>query len=232
MAKDAENKAPLPPYIPFRTFEGFVKKLHETTVPDQIDKSLFRTYSGSMGRQITAALKYLGLVDGSGNTGEELRGLVKAVGTPAWQEQLSRILFDAYQSIVGELNLETTTTHAVEQKFKSAGTDGQMTAKCVGFFIAAMRSAGKTLSPHITNKPRKARADKGKGRTKKVETGADEMSQAELPIQPAGSVVKFQFPIPEKGTATIFVPSTLEQSDWEMVNVMMGAYVARLSKKN
>ena len=232
MAKDTESKAPLPPYIPFRTFQGFAKKLSETTVPDQIDKSLFRTYSGSMGRQITAALKFLGLVDSSANTNDQLRGLVKAVETPAWQEQLSSILFDAYQPIVGDLNLETTTTHALEQKFRAAGADGQMTQKCVGFFVAAMRSAGKTLSPHITNKPRKARTDKGKGRAKKTENDAEEMNgHTELPAQPTGSVVKFVIPVPEKGTATIFIPSSLEKADWEMIDVMMTAYIGRLSNR-
>ncbi len=230
MAEKDNNKAPLPPYIPFRTFQNFMRKLNETTVPDQVDKSLYRTYSGSVGRQITAALKYLGLVDSAGRTKDELKALVTAVDTPAWQQQLSSILHDSYQLILGDLNLETTTPHALDQKFKAAGCDGQVLQKCVTFFVAAQRSAGKSLSPHITNKPRKARSDKNKVRAKKAEEGSDEMTVGEL-RQPTGAIVKFMFPVPDKGTAHIYVPSTLEKADWEMINTMMTAYIGRLAKK-
>lgn len=232
MATKDDSKSPLPPYIPFRTFHGFLQKLHDTTVPDQIDKSLFKTYSGSVGRQMTAALKYLGLVDVNGNTNDRLRGLVAAVGTSEWQQILTDVIYDSYHPMLGDINLDTTTSHGLAQKFKAAGADGQMLQKCVGFFVAANRNAGVSLSPHITDKTRKARTDKGKTRAKKAENGFEENSQQDVAFQPSGSVAKFMFPIPEKGTATIFVPSTLETSDWEMINEMMTAYVKRLGRKS
>jgi len=62
------DRQPLPPYVPFKTFVTFIKKLKDTTVPERIDSSVLRSYSGGMAGQLTAALKYLKLTEDNSKT--------------------------------------------------------------------------------------------------------------------------------------------------------------------
>src|SRR5258706_1259760 len=108
MPKD-EERQPLPPYIPFKTFQGFIQKLKDTVIPERIDTRLLRSYSVSMGRQITAALKFLQMIDGNNFTTEKLKAAVKVYGTPQWGEDFGQIVTEAYMELIGDLNLDVAT---------------------------------------------------------------------------------------------------------------------------
>jgi hypothetical protein len=231
MTKNDEARMPLPPYVSFKTFQGFIQKLHELSViPDQIDSSVLRSYANSVGRQIVSTLKYLKLIGPNGQTNEQLGRLVAAFdSTEKWQEELTTVIFDAYQPIVGGLNLDAATSRQLEERFRSTGADGEVLRKCVGFFMAAVAASGVSMSPHITNKP-KQRPDRGrtpkKARTAKAQPDEELLDSG----QHESASVKFSFPVPEKGAATIFVPRNIEEADWDMINVMMNAYIRRLQK--
>lgn len=234
--KDKENgKQPLPPYISFKTFYGLIQRLHElSVVPDQIDSGVLRSYSNSVARQIITALKYLRLIEPSGKTTDRLRNLVAAFDNlDAWQQQLSDLIFDVYQPIISDLNLDTATAKQLAERFRAIGAEGEVLQKCVSFFVAALLSSGTTISPHIIQAPRKKqerpRGSKNTLRKTRATKASDDDDVAETPTATGGSV-KFSFPVPEKGTATIFIPSDVTSEDWEMIEIMMRAYVSRLQQ--
>src|SRR5271170_2365251 len=117
----AEERQPLPPYIPFKTLQGFLQKLKDTAIPERVDSSLLRSYSGSIGRQLVAALKFLGLLDGNNYATEELKNTVKAYGTPEWADVFGQVFVGAYSELVGDLNLEVATFGQLSDRFKAWG---------------------------------------------------------------------------------------------------------------
>ena len=231
MAKqDEESKQPLPPYLPFKTFTGFVQKLKETAIPERIDSSLLRTYSGSAGRQLIAALKFLRLIEEGGSITHQLPILVSAYATESWQPTLTNVLRDAYQEVVGDLRVEIATRAQLDERFRSKGADGEVLQKCVAFYVAALVSAGAKVSPFILERSRPGRP-KGSGnrRTKRErQNGESEIENDTLPVQVG--TVRFAFPIPDKPPATIFIPADVTIEDWDMVSTMVKAYIERRKK--
>src|SRR5437868_3491157 len=73
-----DERQALPPYIPLKTFLGFIQKLKDTVIPERVDGTLLRSYSGSVGRQLVAALKFVSLIDGNNYATENLKKAVKA----------------------------------------------------------------------------------------------------------------------------------------------------------
>lgn len=229
MAKKDANGQALPPYLPFKTVQGFVQKLKETTVPERVDSSLLRTYSGSVARKLTVALRFLGLTEDGGRTTEALSRLVKAYGTPEWAVTLSEIISAAYRDIIGNLNIQIATPAQLEERFKTRGAEGSVLQACVGFYVAALKAAGVPLSPHIASKPR-ARAEKGRGRPRPVAHSDEAMPTSTVPASDVAGAVRFSFPIPGKAAVTMFLPADLQIEDWDMVNTMIRAYVERRKK--
>jgi hypothetical protein len=229
MPKD-EERQPLPPYIPLKTFQGFIQKLKDTVIPERIDSTLLRSYSGSVGRQITAALKFLGMVDGNNFTTDKLKAAVKVYGTPQWNEDFGEIFSEAYSDLIGDLNLDVATYGQLADRFRAWGADGQVLQKCITFYLAMTRNIGWTISPHIISRER-PRNDRGnRTRTKKAE-GAN---AKDIPDEAAGAgsgSVRFSFPIPEKSTASLILPTDLVTDDWEMIDSMVRAYISRRQKK-
>lgn len=227
MANNEDDRRALPPYIPFKTLVGFIERLKETVVPNRIDPSLLRNYSGSVGRQLIAALKFLGLIEEGGAVTDRFKTLVASFGTPQWKEALGDTIIQTYSDVTGDLDLDTATPAQLEAAFRRYGADGDMMRKCVGFWMAAMTSAGYAISPHILNKPR-AKAERNSRRRsggRSVATEPEEQADA-LPPSTSGTV-RFSFPIPGKPAVTMFLPSDLGEEDWEMVDAMMKAYIQR-----
>ncbi len=63
-------------YVPFRTFLTALETLESGGVPKQIDRSIWRSFSGLVQSQILGAFRFLGLVEGDAPT-LELRKLVE-----------------------------------------------------------------------------------------------------------------------------------------------------------
>lgn len=230
------ERSPLPPYIPFKTIDGFIKKLNETAIPERVDLSLLRTYSGSTARQIIAALKYLGLIDENQQTTDNLRRLVKAYGTDGWQATLGEIMSQGFDGVVSGLNLDTATPSQLSERFKLAGADGQVQQKCIAFYVGAMKAAGVTISPHIisrqTGRTERTRSKPRGKRQDTIDEGAEFRDPAAT-IPSAPGTVRFSFPIPGKASATVVLPEDLATEDLEIIDtmsLMVKAYVQRREK--
>lgn len=227
MAQKDNDRQPLPPYVPFKTFVSFIKKLKDTTVPERIDSSVLRSYSGGIAGQLTAALKYLHLIGEDGKTDDALNSIVTEYETNEWPDSLKNLVVnDGYNDLIGGLNVQIATRAQLEEKFRTAGADGEVLRKCVAFYIAAALAAGIKLSPHILERKKRGRA-----RTIGNRERSPAKNDNEDGITPIAGTVKFAFPIPGKPAATIFVPADLGDDDWQMIDSMIRAYIQRSAKK-
>jgi len=213
-----------------KTFTGFLEKLKETTVPERIDSSVLKTYSGSTAATISGALKFFGLVEESGTTTPYLTGLVDAYGGPMWEESLKAIVVKAYAPIVKDLRLENATPAMLAEKFRQGGVEGETLEKCVRFFESVMTEAGVKLSPHILNKSR-SKPDRSRPRPKRKETEEEEMNGGggKPGTAPVGTVC-FPFPIPGKPDAALYLPPDVTSEDWQLIDEMMRLYLKKRQK--
>ncbi len=222
---NVEKRLPLPPYISFKTFQGFIEKLKGTAVPERVDNSLLKTYSGSVGRQLVAALKFLKLLDDNGYTTDSLRSVVKSFGSPEWSDNFGDVVSAAYADVIGDLNLDAATFGQLAERFKTRGAEGLVLQRCISFYISATNSAGWTISPHIASRERNRPERASRKRPKRSLMKDDELTPPDE-IQQRGSV-RFAFPIPGKSTANIILPADLSNEDWQMIDTMIRAYISR-----
>lgn len=233
MSRKAREIKNLAPYIPFETFRSFIETLKTTVVPPVIDNSILPRMSGSLRSQLLSALRFLGLVDGSGTVISKLNNLVSTYQTENWEGAIGTIIGEAYIEIVDGLDLDVGTSSQLEAAFRNKGNvDGQMLDKAVRFYLAALKESKLTFSPHFTTRKPKVR-----GFGKKVKNGRSQDEQNEEPddrledIPPIKGTARFRLPIPGKNDGIVQVPDDIDQDDWEMLRIQLDAYVARLIKQ-
>lgn len=166
------GKKSLPPYVSYRTFLSFIDDLR-TGMPSRIDRSFWgERYSGSTGTQLMTGLRFMGLIDGSGVPTIQLRQLVSATGTQR-NEVLKQIARNAFSFITERsLNPEVATYAQLEEAFSDTyQMTGDVTRKCIKFFISLLNDARVPLSPYIVKRSKTMRSRSvKKGTIKKTDT--------------------------------------------------------------
>jgi hypothetical protein len=167
-----KSRKRLPPYISYRTFHNFLEGL-EQGIPSRIDRSYWgERFSGSTGIQLMAALRFLGLVDTNGVPNEGLKQLVMSRGE-ARTEHLRNITNEAFAFLLlSNFDLQTATYSQLQELFHyTFQLTGDVSRKCIKFFVALAGDSGIPLSPFITKQFRPARSSTGtKTITKKTST--------------------------------------------------------------
>lgn len=236
MANKNDVKPTLPPYLPFKTFQSFVQRLHETTVPPRVDSTLFRSYSGSIASKLRGTLRFLGLIDESDTTTQKLRMLASVFSTPDWQKSLGEVVSDAYQELTSGLELGACTRGQLEERFTAYGAEGDVLKKCLAFYVAAVTAGGIALSPHITAE-RRGRPVQSRGRKRKTPDESKAQNKSWMGTPPRGhpvmapGTIQFVLPLPGKPPVTIIVAENLTTDDWVMVQSSMQAYIERRAKE-
>lgn len=240
MAKNDKESRPYPPVLALSTLTNLFETLKSTTVPPVIDNSLLMKMSGSARSALMSAMRWIGLIDSSGRVTEKLRTIVKAYGTSDWKETLGNEFLGPYGAIVLDLDLDTGTQSQLYEAFRTKGNvDGQMLDKAVRFYLSVLTEAGLTYSPFFKTK-RVSGPGGRKKPNKRAPTQAQNTREFEDPgtgNDPFGNLddevdwAKFQIPIPLKGVAHIALPIDIDVDDWEMVSMMLDAYVRRLTKQ-
>jgi len=222
----------LPPYMPFKTFLGFLEKLKETTVPSRIDAAVLKTYSGTLQRMIIITLKSLNLIDKEQVVTDEMRELVKAYGTDQWQERFKEIINNRYKYVIGTLNIATDATrYQLEENFRIVGADRGVLAKCISFYISAAREAGIPLSPHITVERRGRRPEQSRKRVPKFDPARSQNGLGTGDVFVAGTV-QFNIPVlPGKPPVKIYVPENITMNEWKTVDNTMTGYISLIEGK-
>ena len=166
----------LPPYVSYRTFRNFIDRLQQR-LPSRIDRSYWGDIlSGSTGTQLMAALRFLDLIDVNGKPTEQFKPLVAARGEPRAQ-LLRKVTSQAYSFVLdSSIDIESATYSQLEEAFNNTyQLAGDVSRKCVKFFIALSGDAGMPISPFITRRTRsnhsgtgaKTVVKKAAGRTKR-----------------------------------------------------------------
>jgi hypothetical protein len=152
-----DQKAATPPYLSLTQFKNFIDHLAESGVPKKIDNAVMGSLNGSSRTALSSGLRFLGLVAEDGSTHSSLRALVdaKKASEADWQRALRETIDRAYAGIVEPgIDFEQETWRTLEDAFKKAGVrEGQMSEKCLRFFVTAHQEAGTKLGSHILNAP-------------------------------------------------------------------------------
>jgi len=182
----------LPPYISYRTFYNFIERLQQR-VPARIDRSYWGDMlSGSTGIQLMAALRFLDLVDENGRPTDRLKPLATSKGDQR-QTELRNIVVNSFGFILdGELDPQNATYSQLEEIFNDKfQLTGQLSRKCIRFFIELSNNAGITLSPFITKRFRSGHSTtspklitkKPVGGTKVITKSTNSRTSRNLPVQ-------------------------------------------------
>lgn len=158
----------LPPYISYRTFQNFLDGLQQG-IPARIDRSYWGDrLSGSTGIQLMAALRFLGLVDANGIPTDRLKQLVSARGDKR-AELLREITLEAFGFLqLSSFDLQTATFAQLQEVFHyTFQITGDVSRKCIKFFIGLASDAEIPLSPFITKRFRLTQGSAGTRTTTK-----------------------------------------------------------------
>jgi hypothetical protein len=139
----------VPPYVPYRSFRNFIDSLKQG-IPSRIDRSVMPSMSGALQGQLTAALRYLGLITATGHPTDLLPKLVNSEG-PERAKVMREIISRAYPFLCLPFNITTATPRMVEEQFANAGASGGTVDKCVNFFLSAAKEGEMNLSHHLKN---------------------------------------------------------------------------------
>ncbi len=235
----AENQdKSIPPYIPWKTFCNLIERFKATAVPPVLDNSVLLNFPGGMRGQIRSAMRFLGLADADGNVTGNLDQLVQSHGTDKWQSELWDVLETAYAPVVGELNIASATPAQLDKQFRNAGVSGQMADKSIRFFLSALESAGRQVSPFLLARGSRSAVSKGSRRNGKAGRPAQERASGAADEPPGDEEAAaaqprtrtFHFPFPGQPDAKVIVPEDLDRDHWEMINLTLTAYAAACEK--
>jgi hypothetical protein len=153
---------PTPPYLPFRTFKGFIDGFRESGLPGQIDRSVMSRKSGADQAGLMQAFKFLKLIDADGKPTQGLVDLTKAGSDvkKAYADLVSK-----HYAFVSEkgLKLSTATDKQLDDIFGTKGVSGGTIQKAVTFFVQMATEAGLEVSPFLKSAKRKAPSGGGGG---------------------------------------------------------------------
>lgn len=164
MEQGAEAKR-IPPYVPFRTFMGFIDSLRNVVIPTHLDNAVMPSMSGGMRSWLRNALRTMDLMDRESRPTERLERLVKSEGDD--RKAVLRDLFNTTYAplLKGKIDLTRTTQTQLRTVLTDVGAQGETVTKAMAFLLAFAKEAGFELSPHLgkranQRRPRAQRAPK------------------------------------------------------------------------
>jgi hypothetical protein len=170
----ADGRTRTPPYISFKTLLTFLDDQKQHGLPNRIDRSVLTKFSGGVGSQLLAALKFGGLIEANHTSTTALAELVEAHQTDEWKPVLGKFIRRAYGPIVAH-DLQSLTPAQFHELFKKHyPASDEVVRKCETFFITAATAADIPINKRIT-KFRSPRASSAKRRP----NGSDANAQPE-----------------------------------------------------
>ncbi len=229
-ATSVESKT-TPPYLPWKTFKGFLEGLKSSVIPARIDPSVLRGMSGSAQSQMRTGMRFLDLIDDDGAVTAKLRQLVGAVGTPEWAGTLANALTESYHPIIKSLDLNTATPHQLRENFRERGNvEGSVNKKAVRFYLSALSEAGISYSPFLTVRASPAPRSKPRTTTQRNSNSRNGPAPA-TDYQPAGitpppGTRQLQLALPGKPDAVLHLPEAITEAEWEMISMYVKNFIS------
>ncbi|HEY1207557.1 MAG: hypothetical protein ABSH46_05140 [Bryobacteraceae bacterium] len=143
---------PVVPYVPFKTFVTALDAL-EAGLPNQLDRSVWPSYSGAIQGQLLGAFRFLALMDEGNCPTPALGELVSKRG--ARRELLRGLIERHYRTLVA-LDLTRTSPRQLDEAMRQYGLSGATHKKALSFFLQAAQFAGMPLSVLLKAKTRTA----------------------------------------------------------------------------
>lgn len=237
-----ETRTATPPYLPYKTFTGFLDELRDTAVPNTIDNSVMPRLSGTMRAQMRTALRFMGLINDDGDVQPAMRELIKARGTEKWKEVFGEHFLRAYADVLEGLDLKSGTLQQLKDRFRTLGIDGSVLVKSVRFFLSAIDETGTKYSPHFRargltlgvrstpraksnrstpqSRPKKNGGNAG-GTSHDEDNGDAEGGEESIPDE----FQRFSLPMKDReSNALLVVPKEMRQQEWEMLSAYIKMY--------
>jgi hypothetical protein len=227
---DLDTKPKIPAYVSYKTFYNFLNGLRESGVPAQIDKSMMTAMSGSGQSAMIGSLEFLKLIDSNGQPAPELQQLVDSEENNRGAI-LRSVLEGSYPFLFGgTIDLKRATTKQVEEAFRSQGISGSTVVKCIAFFLAAAKTAGIQVSPHVktpalVRNPVKRGGQGGLPDDRGADVDADEDDDGD-----AGTTRRLKLPLLGKPDVTLIVPADFNADDWKFLKPIFELYMERMLK--
>jgi hypothetical protein len=147
-----EPGRPVVPYVPFKTFLTALDTL-EAGLPNQLDRSVWPSYSGAIQGQLLGAFRFLELMDEGNCPTPALRELVSKRES---RRDLLRALIERHYRPFVALDLTRTSPHQLDETMRQYGLSGATHKKAISFFLQAAQFAGLPLSVLLKAKTRTA----------------------------------------------------------------------------
>jgi hypothetical protein len=145
------ERKPLPPYMPYKTFGTFLDHLRAIGMPSHIDKSVMTNLSGGMQSWLKAALRYMKLINADDTPTPALEKLAAAQGDD--RKPLMRELFGkTYAFLNGTVDLTKTTPAKLREAIVQEGGQGETVEKIITFMMAMAKDAGVPVSSLLTKR--------------------------------------------------------------------------------
>jgi hypothetical protein len=142
------------PYVPFKTFLTSIETF-ERGIPNQLDRSVWPSYSGAIQGQLLGAYRFLGLMDDNQVPAAVLREL--AAGRER-RPALVRALVERHYRALIALDLTRTSPRQLDEAMRKYGLGGATLKKAMSFFLQAAQYGGIPISPLLKAKTRAAGA--------------------------------------------------------------------------
>lgn len=150
---DSMDKELLPPYIPLKTFLNLLDRLHQSGIPNRIDRTYWGAFlSGSTGPSVITALRFLDLLTSDNRPTDTLESLV---AQPQDRKRLlASIIRSRYSAIFENVGDLSRATHGqLEKSFHTVyKVEGQTRRKSLTFFVHAAKYAEIPISALITSR--------------------------------------------------------------------------------
>ena len=168
-------RAPLPPYMPYKSLGTFFDHLRAIGIPSHIDRSVMSSMSGAMQSWLKSTLRYLQLIDADDVPQPRLAKLVNAQGDER-KALLADLFKQAYGFLDGKIDLKNTTPQKLRAAVVELGAQGDTVDKIMAFMIAMAKDAGIPLSKLLTTRAPSVRRPRTKPATtqRNAPEGGDE----------------------------------------------------------
>lgn len=192
----AKEKVQLPPYTTYGSFVNLINNLRQHGTPDHITNSVLMG-SNSGKAMMRQSLKSLNLIDENEAPTEKFKQLVDS------EEQYPLILRDllteTYSFLFdGSIDISSTTTEKVAEKFKAAGASGSTISKCMAFFLRAAKEADINVSSRV----KAPTVDRGRRRRNSPPSRNPELDEVQINNDPNGD----EMPLVHEGMERITIP--------------------------
>jgi hypothetical protein len=145
MEATAKRETISPPYVPWKTFKGFIERMEPPNiVPTQIDSTIVKTYAGSVQRLLLQSLRWLELIEPDGKVRDDLKDLVNL---KAERPRLIRQLLERRYPWALSLDGNSTELQLNAAFGENTGAEGDTRRKAIAFFLAAADYAKVQHSP-------------------------------------------------------------------------------------